>query len=147
MRNALRLIALTIFGALEMFAGPAPVFAGTTNTDATRVTARILKSARAGRNESGDLIRRGPQTHLLGRAVFSHARPGWPRVVVCVPVAANGINMANRRKPLPENEHKKKPSASVPKAWGDSFRGHHFFISSFFVLSFISPFAILTDTT
>ncbi len=31
MRNALRLIALTIFGALEIFAGSAPVFAGTTN--------------------------------------------------------------------------------------------------------------------
>src|SRR5437660_12577140 len=26
--------------------------------------------------------------------------------------------MANRRKPLLEDEHKKKPSASVPKAWG-----------------------------
>ena len=26
-------------------------------------------------------------------------------------------------------------------------RGNHFFISSFFVLSFISPFPILTDTT
>src|SRR5437879_12370865 len=26
--------------------------------------------------------------------------------------------MANRRKPLLEDEHKKKPSVSVPKAWG-----------------------------
>ena len=46
------------------------------------------------------------------------------------------------QKATPRGRHKKKPSASVPKAWGDSFRGNHFFISSFFVLSFISPFPI-----
>ena len=87
-----------------------------------------------------------PQNASWGERYFHMLDPDG-HVVVCVPVAANGMNMANHRKPLPENEHKKKPSASVPKAWGDSFRGHHFFISSFFVLSFISPFAILTDTT
>ena len=87
-----------------------------------------------------------PQNASWGERYFHMLDPDG-HVVVCVPVAANGMNMANHRKPLPENEHKKKPSASVPKAWGGSFRGNHFFISSFFVLSFISPFPILTDTT
>jgi len=79
----------------------------------------------------------GISTYSTRMGMSCRLRAGW----------ASGMNMANRRKPLLEDEHKKKPSASVPKAWGDSFRGNHFFISSFFVLSFISPFAILTDTT
>ena len=63
----------------------------------------------------------GISTYSTRMGMSCRLRAGW----------ASGMNMANRRKPLLEDEHKKKPSASVPKAWDSSFRRTHFFISSF----------------
>ena len=64
------------------------------------------------------------------------------------PDARFGDNVCQRPPPLSTLCLKRK--VALPErteGLGDSFPGDYFFISSFFVLSFISPFPILTDTT